>query len=211
MGFTWYADSPGRRTRQVVSDLFFLLWCGLWIWVAVKLHDLIVPLGTPGEKLADAGETLAGNMTSAADSVDRIPFVGDDIRGPFDKMSSAGTTIAEAGRHQTEVVDQLAIFLPIALAVLAIALLAVVWLPFRIRFAVRATAARRYLDAADDVDLFALRALARQPLRQLVAIDPSPTLAWRRGDVEVIRALAGLELRGEGLRIPGVTDQQPAG
>ena len=47
MGFTWYADSPGRRTRQVVSDLFFLLWCGLWIWVAVKLHDLIVPLGTP--------------------------------------------------------------------------------------------------------------------------------------------------------------------
>ena len=79
---------------------------------------------------------------------------------------------------------------------LAIALLAVVWLPFRIRFAVRATAARRYLDAADDVDLFALRALARQPLRQLVAIDPSPTLAWRRGDVEVIRALAGLELRG---------------
>jgi hypothetical protein len=106
--------------------------------------------------------------------VDAVPLIGDQVREPFDRMSAAGLSLADAGRGQQEVVDKLAIFLPLALAFLAIALLAAVWLPLRIRFISRATAAQRYLVAADDVDLFALRALARQPLTQLVAIDPNP-------------------------------------
>lgn len=206
MALKIYADTPSRKTRQIVSDVWFVLWCGLWVWVAIRLHDLIVPLGAPGEKLATTGDTLSQNMTEAGDAVDQVPFIGDQVREPFDRMSAAGQTLAEAGRGQQEVVEKLAIFLPLALAFLAIALLAVVWLPLRIRFASRATAAQRYLVAADDVDLFALRALARQPLTQLVAIDPDPAGAWRRGDPRVIRSLAALELRGEGLRIPGITD-----
>lgn len=206
MNLKLYADTPSRLTRQAVSDVFFVFWCGLWIWIALRLHDLIVPLGAPGAKLETAGDTFAGNMAEAADAVDNVPLVGDTVREPFDKMTAAGQSLADAGRGQQEVVDKLAVFLPVALAFLAIALLAVVWLPLRLRFISRATAAQRYLVAADDVDLFALRALARQPLTQLVRIDPDPAGAWRRGDPGVIRALAALELRGEGLRIPGLTD-----
>jgi hypothetical protein len=156
--------------------------------------------------LAGAGDSLSQNMTAAGDAVDQVPFIGDQVREPFDRMSAAGQSLADAGRGQQEVVDRLAVFLPLALAFLAIALLAVVWLPLRIRFISRATAAQRYLVAADDVDLFALRALARQPLTQLVAIDADPAGAWRRGDPAVIRSLAALELRSEGLQIPGITD-----
>ena len=43
-----YADTPARRTRQVISDIWFVVWAVLWIWLAVRLHDLIVPLGTLG-------------------------------------------------------------------------------------------------------------------------------------------------------------------
>ncbi|MDQ1246374.1 MAG: hypothetical protein QG597_742 [Actinomycetota bacterium] len=206
MAMKFYADTPTRKTRQILSDVWFVFWCALWVWVAVRLHNLIVPLGAPGEQLAGAGDSLSQNMTEAGDAVDGLPFIGDRVRDPFDRMSEAGQSLADAGRGQQEVVDKLALFLPLALAFLAIALLAVVWLPLRIRFISRATAAQRYLVAADDVDLFALRALARQPLSQLVAIDADPAGAWRRGDPVVIRSLAALELRGEGLRIPGITD-----
>lgn len=201
-----YADTASRRTRQVVSDIWFVVWTVLWIWLAVQLHDLIVPLGAPGEKLQNAGDSLAGNMTSAGEFVDRIPLVGDGIRTPFDKMSEAGQSIADAGQTQQDVVDKLALFLPLSMAFLAISLLALMWLPARVRFIVRATAAKKFLDASDDVDLFALRALARQPLNQLVAIDADPAGAWRRGDAAVVRSLAALELRSEGLRIPELTD-----
>ena len=57
---------------------------------------------------------------------------------------------------------------------------------------------RSYSEA--DLDLFALRALANRPLPRLTEISPDPVEAWRRGDSEVVRALAALELRSIGLR-----------
>lgn len=201
-----YADTTVRRTRQIVSDVWFVIWTVLWIWLATRLYDLIIPLGTPGVKLQEAGDSLSSNMVSAGEFVDRIPLVGDGIRVPFDKMSEAGTSLAEAGATQNEVVTSLALYLSVLVAFLAISLLLLIWLPFRIRFVRRATAAQKFLATTDDLDLFALRALARQPLTALVEIDPDPASAWRAGDAGVIRALATLELRDEGLRVPGLTE-----
>lgn len=202
-----YADTPSRRARQIAADVWFLGWCLLWIWLAVKLNNLIEPLGTPGAKLEDAGDSLAGNMTSAGDWVDRLPLVGDGMRAPFDKMSEAGQAIADAGASQREIVSELALFLPLTLAFLAITMMFVLWFPLRLRFVVRATAAKRFLQADGDIDLFALRALSRQPLNLLAAIDSDPAGAWRRRDPVAVQALARLELRSEGLRIPGVSDR----
>jgi hypothetical protein len=95
--------------------------------------------------------------------------------------------------------------LSISLAFLAIASYLILWLPLRNAFVRKATAARELAHASDDLDLFALRALARQPLTVLVKIDPDPAAAWRRGDRRVTRALAELELRSEGLRLPQPT------
>ena len=53
-----------------------------------------------------------------------------------------------------------------------------------------------------DLDLFALRAMANQPMPRLAAVSDDPAGAWRRGDDEVIHALALLELREVGLRPP---------
>ncbi|MCB0915155.1 MAG: hypothetical protein H6525_02815 [Actinobacteria bacterium] len=197
-----YADTGPRRARQITSDVLFVLWCGLWVWLAVRLHALIVPLAAPGEKLTEVGDSLTDNMASAGQAVGGLPFVGDEIREPFDRVSQAGQSLADAGRGQQEVVERLALFLPLALAFLAISVLLAVWLPLRLRFISRATAAERYLHVADDVDLFALRALARQPLTALLRIDADPAAAWRRGDPAVITALADLELASEGIRRP---------
>jgi hypothetical protein len=76
-----------------------------------------------------------------------------------------------------------------------------VYLPPRWRFVREATAGRRFVDSSDDLDLFALRALTRQPLHRLARICDDPAGAWRRGEQEVVRELAALELRDSGLEV----------
>jgi hypothetical protein len=197
-----YADVPARRTRQVVGDLWLVAWTVLWIWIAFKLHDLIMNLAGPGIAIASGANDLADNIDSAGESVAGLPLVGDGLSAPFSGMSDAATAIAAAAQAEADAVSKLALFLPLALALLAFASFAVFWLPIRIAFVRRAGAAQRLIDGNEDLDLFALRALSRQPLKALARIDPDPAGAWRRGDVAVIDALAALELRAEGLHPP---------
>ena len=76
------------------------------------------------------------------------------------------------------------------------------WFVLRLRFVRRASAAQQFIDAAPDLDLFALRAMANQPMPRLAKISDDPAGAWRRGELDVIHALALLELKDSGLRPP---------
>ena len=200
-----YADTPGRRGRQLFADVGFLVWCVVWIWLAFRLYEVVLLLGAPGVAIESAGTALQDNMVSAGEAIDGLPVVGQSVRGPFDRMSEAGLGIADAGRAQQEAVARVATVSAFLLALAPIATLAVLWLPLRIRFVRRINASQRLLDRSLDLDLFALRALARQPITALAEIAPDPMAAWREGDPAVTRALAELELREEGLRIPQVS------
>jgi hypothetical protein len=197
-----YSDIPARRTRQILGDAWLVLWSVLWIWIAITLHGLVMNLATPGQAMAAGATSMAGSIDSAGQSVGGLPLVGESLQTPFQGMGDAARAIASAGQSEVEAVSALAMFLSVALAILAIASYAVFWIPLRLAFIRKATAARELAHASDDLDLFALRALARQPLHVLVRIDPDPAAAWRRGDPRVTRALAELELRSEGLRAP---------
>lgn len=199
---TWYSELPARRARQILGDAWLVAWSALWICVAFRLHDLIMNLAAPGLAIASGATDLAMSIDDAGETVGSIPLVGDAISAPFDSMSDAALAIAAAGQTTADAVSLLARFLSIALAVLGIVSWAVIWVPIRIAFIRRATAARRFVDATEDLDLFALRAMARQPLHVLAGITDDPAGAWRRGDQAVIRELAALELRAEGLRLP---------
>ncbi len=202
MAVKFYAEVPARRTRQVVGDVWLVVWTVLWIWIAVKLHDLIMNLAGPGTAIASGATDLATSIDAAGESVSGLPLVGEGLSSPFAAMSSAATAIADAAQAEADAVSKLAFFLPLLLAILAFASFAVFWVPIRLAFIRKANAAQRLVDANEDLDLFALRALARQPLHVLARIDPDPAGAWRRGDVAIIDALAGLELRAEGLKVP---------
>jgi hypothetical protein len=99
-------------------------------------------------------------------------------------------------------VERVGLVLGLVVAAVPIALVVSLWLFLRVGFVRRASAAQRFVDASEDLDLFALRAMAHQPLSALARISDDPAGAWRRGDTVVIRELAGLELRDEGLRPP---------
>ena len=197
-----YSEITARRARQVSGDVWLVLWSALWIWAAFRLHELVMNLATPGLAIAESATDMAGNITDAGDSIGQVPLVGDALSAPFDGMSSAAMSIADAGQATADAVSLLARFLAISLAVLGVMSFADFWVPIRVLFIRRATAARRFVDANEDLDLFALRAMARQPLHILARISDDPAGAWRRQDRQIIDALAALELREEGLLPP---------
>jgi hypothetical protein len=197
-----YADSPARRTRQVVGDLLLLGWVLVWLLVARVVHSSTMLLARPGEEMTEAGNGLADRMRDAGSAVEDAPLIGDELRSPFDGAGDAADQLAAAGVSQVDAVEQLAFWLSLSVGAIPVLVALAVYLPMRYRFVREATAGQRFVDAGEDLDLFALRALSGQPMHRLARIHADPAGAWRRREPEVVRRLAELELRDVGLRPP---------
>jgi hypothetical protein len=192
-----YAETAGLRARQVLGDLAVLAWTAAWAAAGLGLYRLVEKLAVPGERVERAGSAFAGDIAEIQQKVGRVPVVGDELRDPFGRLAGVGRTLAEAGSTQQEVVQQLALWLGVAVAAVPVVALLLVWLPRRVAWAREAGAASRLrLDAAD-LELFAIRAVANRSLRELRRITPDPAGALRAGDHA---GLAELELRALGLR-----------
>ncbi|MGL4743274.1 MAG: hypothetical protein ACRCXL_02630 [Dermatophilaceae bacterium] len=199
---TFYSDLPVRRLRQVTADLGILLWTTFWVRVGAWVHDATLQLAEPGRRLADAGSGFRGTMTTAGDSVDDLPVLRDRVATPFRSVAGVGSDLEDAGAGLVDAVERLALVLTVTTVLAPVVTAGAVWLRARWRFIRQASAAQRLVDADADLDLFALRAMANQPMARLAAITDDPAGAWRRRDREVVRALAVLELRDAGLRPP---------
>ena len=197
-----YADTPGHRLRQLLADLLLVLWIGCWAWAGSTVHDVTMELAGPGRQVTESATGLSGAMSDASGAVAELPVVGEAARAPFDEAAGAADRLAEAGRQQVASVERLALLLGVTVAAIPILLACLMHLPRRAGFVRQATAGARFVDSADDLDLFALRALAHQPLHVLARISEDPAGAWRRGDRQVTDRLAELELRSAGLRLP---------
>lgn len=198
-----YADLPARRARQLTGDLLLLCWVWLWVSVGGAVRDATLALARPADDLAGASAGLAERLREAGAGVGEVPLVGDEVRVPFDGAGEAADRIAAAGSSQATALTELATLLGLVVIVVPVALALMLYLPARVRFVRHASAGRRFVDSGSDLDLFALRAMARQPLHRLARISDDPVGAWRAGDPRVLRALAELELRAAGLAPPG--------
>ncbi|MBQ1075555.1 hypothetical protein KBX06_20645 [Micromonospora sp. C31] len=195
-----YADRFPTAVRQLITDLLVVAWVYGAIRGALWLHDLVQKLAVPGQKLEGAGGGLADNLAEAGSKVGRVPLVGDELTAPFERAATAARSLAEAGRDQQELVDQLALALAVAVLVFPLGLVLFGWLPLRVRWMRRAASAAKLAAAPAGRDLLALRALATQPLGRLTRIAPDVAEAWRRGDHATVDALAALELHHLGLK-----------
>ncbi len=195
-----YADLPGRRARQLLTDLLVVVWVYAWVRLGLWLHDLVEKLAAPGRKVESAGNGLADNLASAGGKIDNVPGVGGSLATPFNKAADAARSLASAGHEQQQIVGDLALALSLALVAIPLGLVLFVWLPLRVRWIRRASAAAGLRGGTAGRDLLALRALATQPLRRLAGLDPQIAAAWRRGDPDAVDSLAALQLRSLGLR-----------
>lgn len=197
-----YADTPARRTRQIIADVVLLCFVAVCAWLGRAVSDGIGALRGPADGLTSAGNGFRDNMTGAAGNVGGLPLVGDRLRGPFDSLSGTGQQLADVGANLASTVTTIAHVTGVLVGAVPIVLGVLVWGFFRLRFVRRASAAQRLAGAPGSQELFALRALTRQPLRRLAALGPDPAGRFRDGDPAMVRALAALELRSCGIE-PG--------
>jgi hypothetical protein len=198
----FYADYPGRRALQVAGDVVTVVWVVTMVKLAGAVHDAALTLAAPGERMASAGTGLAAQLREAGAAVADIPLVGDQVAAPFEGAGDAADRIARAGTAQAAAAGDLAFWLAVVTATVPVLIVLAVYLPGRWRFVREATAGQRFMDGSADLDLFALRAMANQPMHRLARISDDPAGAWRRGDPQVVFALAELELKNAGMRPP---------
>ena len=197
-----YAHHPVLRARQLAADVGMLAWVVLWVLVARAVHAAVLVLAEPGRAVEELGRSVAGNMESAAGVAEDVPLVGDELSVPFDALADGGGSVTGAGQAAQDAVGTLATVLAVVLVVLPVGWLLLRWLPWRLRWAREAGAARTLLQGTPDLHVLAARALATAPLPRLAALPPGTGAAWQAGDPAAVRALADLELQRLCLRLP---------
>jgi hypothetical protein len=195
-----YADRLPTAVRQLLTDLLVVFWVYAWIRAGIWINDMVEKLGVPGQKLQDAGTGIAGNLGDIGGKVGRVPLVGDELTAPFNSAAEAAKSLAEAGRQQQEVVDNLALAMALLIVAVPLALVLFLWLPARLRWMRRAAVAAAVRNEPAGQDLLALRALASRPLNELAKLGPDIAQSWRNGDAAAVQALAALELKDLGLK-----------
>ena len=191
-----YAETRSQRSVQVAADVAVVVWIALWVRLGTWIHELVNRLAEAGKSIESAGSGFTSAMESAGDRAAGVPGLGDTLRSPFDTAAGAGRALARAGAGQQEAVHSLALWLGILIAVIPIGYVLLRWAPWRTRWVREASAAARLRIDAEDLHLFALRAIATRPLYELQKVAPDPAAALAAGDYE---GLASLELGALGL------------
>lgn len=195
----WYAESPARRSRQIVGDAAVVVWVVAWIQLGRSVHHAVNRLGTAGKEIANAGTGLSGALSDAATRAANLPLVGGSLAAPLRNAGTAANRVTDAGMAQESAVARLALILGIVVALVP-ALLLLLWvIPRRLRWSRAATPAARL--RKQDQALLALRAIASRPLSQLQQLGPNLGQAVLAGDPVAIGTLARLELNALGLQL----------
>ncbi|MFD0428044.1 hypothetical protein ACFQ60_07230 [Streptomyces zhihengii] len=196
-----YAQTPARRSRQVLVDLVAVVLIAVTVWTALLVRDTILLLAVPGREVEFRRRPRRGTRQRLGRGGD-VPFIGDVLKKPLQAAADAGTGFADAGASLQDTVTQVADATAAALIVVPVLLILVLWLPPRLLWIRRSATVRRLAEAPGGADLLALRALTGPP-SALAALPTPPggfADAWRRGDPRTVAALAALTLAHTGLR-----------
>lgn len=192
-----YAERRSRLGWQIVGDLVTAVWIVAWIWLGLRLHDLLDALGKPAQRVSDASTSLADSLGGTGDQIRNLQFVGDVLAAPFDAIISSARELATAGANGQQTLARIADLSVPLVAVFPVVFAVVVWLALRGRWIRQATAAVQ-LRARDGGDtLLAAHALSSSRLDRLAGADLADDPL---SDEYSRRRLAAHTLRQLGLR-----------
>lgn len=195
-----YSVLPLARIRQVLVDLIAIALIVVFVLLGRATDETISATAAVGVKIEEAGTSFEGFMLDAAEALGEVPYVGDDARGPFDSASGTGTELAQIGRDQQAFIHTAASVAGLVVTLVPAVLVAMFWLPGRLRFVLRARSLRTLGALPDGRELLAARAVVDAPPRAVLAVGPDIVQRWRTGDTAAIAALAALALRTAGVK-----------
>ena len=198
-----YPDVPAARLTTVARDALAVVALVLLAWLGLAVHDAVDRLAVLGEGVSGAGNAVASGFDRAADRLEEVPVVGDDVAGGVRGAGEeTGGEVANLGERGERAAHRLADILGLVVFGIPALLVLALWLPGRIRQVRRLTAASRVLAAPESADrrrAIAMRAAFSLPYGQLLAYtrDPLGDLAAERYDALVAAAFddAGLRAR----------------
>lgn len=191
-----------RRSVRVALDAAVVVWAAAWIvvglWVAREvegLADLSETVTRAGIALEEAGVALQ--------SLDGVPFVGEDVTRVGERTEQAGESARLSGRSSRESVESLSVLLGVSIAVAPSLPLLALYLPMRLAWRRQVTAVRDALVRAPDdpaLDEFlARRAVVNLSYDRLRAVSADP---WRDLEAGRYRPLGDAELARLGIERP---------
>lgn len=202
---------PARRAIHLVGDLILLGWALAWLAVAGIVRSTVGALAVPAAALGRSTSSLANTMDNTATTLSEVQFVGEQLAAPFRPIGGSLRDIASQATQQVAAVEQASWVLALVVWLVPTLTLAIIYLPPRIRRARESAAARAYINDHADLDLFALRAMAKAPMTRIARISDDPVAAWRAADASIIQQLANLELRRVGIGVVELNDMPTTG
>jgi len=201
---TLYPSLPSARRSQIVRDVLVLVLIAVFIWVGVKVHDLVAALAVLGHGITETGSSVQGAFDSVGEAVSNVPVVGGALGDAFHGVGDGtGGNLADLGQQGEDAVYLLARTLGIVTALLPISVLLVAVLPRRIR-TIREMSSARAVSGVDLTDperrrLLAMRAAFGLPYRELLPWTKDPFGDLASGDYDALVAAA---LADVGLAVP---------
>lgn len=123
-----YASRPGRLLAQLFSDVAVILWTAIWVLVGMAVHSAVSTIAEVGRQVETGANGVSENLSSAGDSTDNVPLIGDTLSKPLRAASDAALDIAGAGHNLDSTASWLAWVLALAVAAAPILFVAMPWL-----------------------------------------------------------------------------------
>lgn len=195
----WYAQVPAVRARQVVADAAWLLAAVLAVAVGRAVFRVLDAVATPVRDLAGGADRLREQLGSAGERAQDVPLAGRALAAPLTEAADGAASLAGAAGDQAQQISSAAQAVGTVVSLLLVAVATWCWARWRRRGWSRARTAQAWSQREGGRDWLALQALQTATPAQLQAVAADPVDGWRRGDPQVVRALADLHLTGVGL------------
>ena len=197
----FYADRPGRFTRQAAADLLVVGWVIAAGGVSAAVGVGLWRVGTRVAVTAGQTTGAAGQLRTSADTVATVPFVGGDVATPLRSLAGTLTSVGAGLGGDSTTVHHAAVAYALATGILGVAVPVLAWCLTRGRW-VRTVRSLRGVLTEDDLQALACAAAAGSSLRDLRRLPAGTLLAWTNGDPTARRAVAQLRLYTLGLHPP---------
>jgi hypothetical protein len=190
----------GSARAVHLVDASLIVWIAAWIWLGIAIGHEVSSLTSLSDTVVTAGRSV--QVTGQAlQKLEGLPFgVGERIAGVHEQLDAAGASAVASGEQSRGNVEDLAVLLTIAIAVIPSVPVLALYVPFRISRildvrTIRRAARRAGSDPAFE-EFLARRAAENLPYHRLREVTHNP---WRDLEEGRFRALAKAELARLGL------------
>jgi hypothetical protein len=189
-----------RPATRILLDAAVLLWAVGWIVVGVLVAREVKALGELSETVVVGGDAL-DDAGRALESLESVPFVGEEIRDVGERTQRAAESARASGRTSRESVDSLSLLLGLAIALGPSIPLVALYVPMRLAWNRDLRSLRRALAAHPGEpgleEYLARRAALALPYDRLFLTTATPWGALAAADR---RRLSEAELERVGIR-----------